>query len=402
MTLFLIRFPGKHTEVSINHVLSTDTSGVAGCLMTTSNRPIAIAGAGLLGRLLAWQLLRGGHAVTLFEAGSLQQPAAAAHTAAGMIAPLSEAVDSEAAIYDMGMASLQLWPQWLQALQRESGENIAYQHNGSLIVAHPQDSAELLQFHSDLQHMLPGRGGFQWLDDRAIGACEPDIGAQFQQGLLLEHEAHIDNRHLLQALLGEIRRLGGDCREHCTVRTSAHAVDTPGGRERFDLVIDCRGVGAKSQWPGLRGIRGEVLCVQTAEVTLQRPVRLMHPRYQLYVVPKPGRHFVIGATQIESEDRGAVTLQSSLELGSALYTINPAFAEARIVEMSANLRPALMDNLPKIEVREGLLLANGLYRHGYLLAPVVVSHLLALIDGGELAFAATLGLAQQGEHCRAG
>jgi glycine oxidase len=148
----------------------------------------------------------------------------------------------------------------------------------------------------------------------------------------------------------------------------------------FDLVIDCRGVGAQAQWQGVRGVRGEILRVQTDEVQLQRPVRLLHPRYQLYVVPKANQEFVIGATQIESEDRSPVSVQSALELNSALYTINPAFAEARIIEMTSNLRPALNDNRPQIQYGEGLICVNGLYRHGYLLAPIVVQHTLALID----------------------
>jgi glycine oxidase len=114
----------------------------------------------------------------------------------------------------------------------------------------------------------------------------------------------------------------------------------------------------------------------------------MHPRYQLYIVPKPDNCFVIGATQIESEDRSPVTLQSSLELGSALYTLSPAFAEARILEQGVNLRPAFMDNMPHVRLQDGLISANGLFRHGYLLAPAVVCHILAHLDNaGATAFA---------------
>jgi glycine oxidase len=144
-------------------------------------------------------------------------------------------------------------------------------------------------------------------------------------------------------------------------------------------VIDCRGIGAKIQQTQLRGVRGETLHVETKEIRLQRPVRLMHPRYQLYIVPKPKNCFIIGATQIESEDRSPITLQSSLELSSALYTLAPAFAEAHIVEMDTNLRPAYRDNLPNVNIHEGLITANGLFRHGYLLAPAVVNNILAHI-----------------------
>src|SRR5690606_3318858 len=166
---------------------------------------------------------------------------------------------------------------------------------------------------------------------------EPDLHDVFQDGLLLEEEGHINNRQLLDVLLTEIRSAGGECIEHCPVSLDAYTITTPTEQRTFDLVIDCRGMGAKSTANQLRGVRGETLHVETREISLQRPVRLMHPRYQLYIVPKPDHRFVIGATQIESEDRSPVTLQSSLELSSALYTVAPAFAEARILELGVNL-----------------------------------------------------------------
>ncbi|MEJ2416141.1 MAG: glycine oxidase ThiO [Exilibacterium sp.] len=352
---------------------------------TSSNHHIAIAGAGLLGRLLAWRLQRFGHRVTLFEAGPLRTPAAAAHTAAGMIAPASEAVACEPSIYRMGIKSLKLWPQWLRQLSIESNapdDSVDFQQNGSLVVAHAQDFNALKQFQQNLHHTLSDSGEpdpYRWVDSESIQTLEPDLAGTFHQGIFLNAEAHIDNRALLQSLLREIERLGADCHEHAEVEVAPYQILRGGAAQRFDLVLDCRGVGAKKQWRELRGVRGEVLRVQTPEVHLNRPVRLMHPRYQLYVVPKRDHCFVIGATQIESEDRRPVTLRSTLELSSALYTINPAFAEANILESGVNLRPGFADNLPRVEQQPGLIRANGLFRHGYLLAPVVVNQVLALI-----------------------
>ena len=358
----------------------------------TPTQTIAIAGAGLLGRLLAWHLLKLGHPIVLFEAGAMDPSPAAARTAAGMISPLTEAVESNRTIYEMGLVSLALWPQWLQQLQDDCGEIVDFKKNGSLIVAHSQDHSELLQFQKNLLHTIGNEGEYIWQNQEDIQALEPDISHHFQQGLLLANEAHIDNRKLLKVLLGEIERLGGDCREFCPVQVHPGKVISDTKTESFDLVLDCRGLGAKHQWQGLRGIRGEVMGVQTKDIRLNRPVRLMHPRYTLYVVPKANHCFVIGATQIESEDRSPVTLQSSLELSSALYTLSPAFAEANIVDMGVNLRPGFMDNQPRITQEDGLIRANGLFRHGFLLAPVLVSHVLALIGGGDLPFAEHLGL----------
>ena len=78
-----------------------------------------------------------------------------------------------------------------------------------------------------------------------------------------------------------------------------------------------------------------------------------------------------------------------LELCSALYTLNPAFAEARILELDANLRPAYWHNLPLIETEQAeatpgehqrILRINGLYRHGYLVAPPLVEEALSKLD----------------------
>jgi glycine oxidase len=350
-------------------------------LNLASHSSVAIAGGGLLGRLLAWQLLESGHAVSLYDAGSLGDSPSAAQTAAGMISPISEAIDTESLMYDLGVASLAQWPQWLAQLAKNVSP-VPYAHNGSLIVAHNRDQSLLQQYVHDMQRQVPEAAWGKRLDKQDVLSIEPDVGEHFQQGLFLSEEAHIDNRKLLSVLLQRIQQLGGTCVEHTAVNVEPNALTTINEEQRtpFDLVIDCRGVGAQRQWQGVRGVRGEVLRVQTDEVQLQRPVRLLHPRYQLYVVPKANQEFVIGATQIESEDRSPVSVQSALELNSALYTINPAFSEARIIEMTSNLRPALNDNRPQIQYEDGLIRVNGLYRHGYLLAPIVVQHALALID----------------------
>lgn len=342
---------------------------------------IAIAGAGLLGRLLAWHLLRAGCKVSLFEAGSFTLDTthinrAAAFTAAGMIAPLSEAVVSDAGVYRMGQYALHKWPEWLTHLK--TIEPLFYQR-GSLVIAHAQDMSELDQFERELQFVIPECKTYQRINQQQIHELEPDINPHFQQGLFLAEEGHLNNRELLKALGDEIIRLGVKLFENTEVDVAAHAIIASNQSVEFDLVIDCRGTGAKKQQPQLRGVRGETLHVETKEIRLQRPVRLMHPRYQLYIVPKPNHRFIIGATQIESEDRSPITLQSTLELSSALYTLSPAFAEARIIEMETNLRPAYMDNLPRVGIQEGLITANGLFRHGYLLAPAVVENVLAHI-----------------------
>jgi glycine oxidase len=189
--------------------------------------------------------------------------------------------------------------------------------------------------------------------------------------LFLPREGQLDNRQLLTALLEALQQL--DVKLHWHTACEPDDLADHG----FDWVIDCRGLGAKSSWSNthnpLRGVRGEVIRVHAPEVKLQRPTRLIHPRYPIYIAPKENDLYVIGATEIESEDLSPVSVRSSMELLSAAYSVHSGFAEARILESATQCRPTLKNNLPEICVpRAGIMQINGLYRHGYLIAPAVM------------------------------
>jgi len=129
------------------------------------------------------------------------------------------------------------------------------------------------------------------------------------------------------------------------------------------------------------------------EVSLHRPVRLLHPRYPIYIAPKPNHLYVIGATELESEDDSPMSVRSALELLSAAYSLHPAFGEARVLELNVQRRPTRPDHLPAVRVDEQarVVRLNGLYRHGFLIAPAVVEAacevVRALADGDPAAHA---------------
>lgn len=344
---------------------------------------IGIAGAGLMGRLLAWQLLRRGHRVTLFDRDAIDGHASAARVAAAMIAPFSEVVSGEREVFGWGVLSLARWPQLLDELKVDSGVDVYFQKRGSVVVAHAPDRSNLVHFQQLLQHAVPGHlTQVHALDRARLAELEPELAPQFDGGLFLEEEGTLDNRELLSALALAIQKLGGEWQAPVAVSSVDAGVVRCGADEfHCDLAIDARGFGAKPQLPTLRGVRGEVLWVYAPEVNLSRPVRLMHPRYQLYIAPKRDHVYVIGATQIESESLAPITVRSSLELQSALYSVHTGFAEAQVLDAFANCRPAFLDNLPRIEKGNGLLRVNGLYRHGYLLSPYVLDLSLQCLDG---------------------
>jgi len=346
---------------------------------------LAIAGAGLAGRLLAWRMLHAGFEVSLFDQDTSDGHASSGWIAAAMLAPCSEAVTSEELIFHLGCASMERWPSWLAQLRRDSGQAIFFQIRGSIVVAHHQDQSELQRFHSHLQALdfIP-QAQVRHLDHQGLKQLEPQLAEHFQQGLLLANEGYLSNRELYPALHQAILRLGGKWHE----RTPVEAVQpglivADGQRHHCDVSADCRGLGSGSS--GLRAVRGEVLRVLAPEVRLSRPVRLMHPRYRLYISPRPGGRYIIGATEIESDSLEPMSLRSALELLSGLYSLHSGFAEARLEECAAGLRPAFWDNLPRLELEDGRLSLNGLYRHGYLIGPATVEAATQLLCGQALA-----------------
>lgn len=332
---------------------------------------IGIAGGGLVGSLLAWRLLRTGrYDLSIYETRLHDDRHCASYIAAAMLAPYSEAALGDAQILDLGENSVQHWRQWLLELAQDSGIRVEMNARGSIVTAHPSDECDLDQFgaylkakastHTDAWHIL---------DRDALVTLESEL-THFNRAIYLSKEASLDNRALLHALHLAIKALGGKwCWGSQIDSVSAHSLRMHNETLDFDWVCDCRGIGAIDECRGLRAVRGEIIRVRAPEVHLSRPIRLLHPRYTLYAVPHPQNIYAIGATEIETDNDGPMTVRSSLELLSALITIHPAFAEAELLESAAALRPAYSNQLPCQVLEPGLLRLNGFYRHGYLLAP---------------------------------
>lgn len=336
-----------------------------------------VLGAGLMGRLLACTLARIGHRVQVHEALGPDGQGSAARVAAAMLAPLAESAITEMPVVRMGHHSLTRWPQLIATLP----EPVFFQQNGTLVLWHRQDAAEAKRFEDLLlrtQDQCPQLPATQRLDAQGLQSCEPGLAQRFNQALYLPGEGQLDNRQLLAALLQGMHQQGVEVRWNSPCSPDDFQ---PGQAVQPDWVFDCRGLGAREHWSQLRGVRGEVLRLHAPEVTLQRPTRLIHPRYPIYIAPKENSVFVVGATEIETEDLSAVSVRSTLELLSAAYTVHSGFAEARILEASTQARPTLVDNLPTIRFwGERCLQINGLYRHGFLISPALLDVVLEWIE----------------------
>ena len=304
---------------------------------------ILVKGAGVAGLTVAWQLYRHGFDVTIHErAEKIGQGASG--FAGGMLAPWCERESAEEPVLTLGRLAADWWEAALPG---------HVQRRGTLVVASGRDTGELERF--------AGRtSGWEWLDEQAIAALEPDLAGRFRKALFFRQEAHLDPRKALSALTAGLE----ESRMRFLFGPGSHAT-------RYDRIVDCTGAAKIGRLANLRGVRGEMLRLETGDVTLSRPVRLLHPRHPIYIVPRERNRFMVGATMIESDDAGPITARSLMELLNAAYGLHPAFGEARLIDTGAGIRPAYPDNLPRVTEDGDTLHVNGLYRHGFLLAPAM-------------------------------
>jgi len=352
--------------------------------MATTPRTIAIAGAGVLGRLLAWTLARAGHRVQVVDPAPGPEPrhdgqGAAGFTAAGMLSPLAESENAGPEIGALGWRALARWQDIASAIAEAGGEPSLVRRAGSLLLAHPGDRGAARRVLARLgEGAAHGQPTPRVLSAAELAALEPALAPN-----LLAWSLDGEGQLLPPSMMSALCRGAPQVQWHWGRRAlrvePGRLVLDNGQVLDADWAIDARGLGAKDALP-LRGVRGEVLWLHAPGVQLTRPLRLLHPRHRVYLVPRPGDVIVVGATEVESEDRSPVSLASAVELLTAAHSVIPALAEARIVHLETNLRPALPDHRPLVRHEPGLLRINGLFRHGWLLAPALVDDALSQLE----------------------
>jgi glycine oxidase len=308
---------------------------------------VTVIGAGVAGLTCAVELADRGVDVEVLERSASLGERACSWQAGGMLAPWCERESAEPLVARLGEDAIGWWGEKFPGTTR----------NGTLVLAHGRDIAELNEFAARTQE-------FERVGRERIVELEPDLAERFSQALYFPTEAHLDPRAALAALVARL---------HARVRFGVDV--TPNLiRERQaagHTVVNCTGLAARAEHADLRGVKGEMALVRVREVSLSRPVRVLHARLPIYVVPRADGLFMVGATMLESDDVGRVSVRSVLELLTAVYALNPMFGEAEVVELGAGVRPAFLDNLPRIRWRDGVLHVNGFFRHGFLLAPAL-------------------------------
>ena len=310
---------------------------------------VTVLGAGVAGLCVATELTRRGIPVALHDPNGPPSEHGCSWWAGGMLAPFCEAESAEEPVLRLGQSAADWW----------EACGVEVTRKGSLVVALGRDLKELDRFARRTER-------HQLLNAAGLEALEPDLGGRYARCLSFPDEAHLSPRDALAVLTQDLSDKG--------VAIRRDAPSNPG------LTVDCRGLAARDALADLRGVKGEMLVICCPDISLSRPVRLLHPRIPLYIVPRGDGVYMLGATVIEATERTRITARSMLEMLSAAYALHPAFGEAEVLEIGVDARPAFPDNLPRIRRHGATIYANGLFRHGFLLGPALASQVADLVE----------------------
>lgn len=321
---------------------------------------IAILGAGLSGRLLAMRLVDLGASISLFDPDFSGQQSCG-YQAAGMIAPISELTRGEPLLAILGVLSLKMWPFYSKKLK----DSINLNRSGTLWLAHAREKNALMH------HLLPLKSQieFQWRikdDLQKVVSCK----LQCAGGINIEHEVYVNPRHFFRSSLEYLK-------EQCQLIPRKISLNDR-CLDQFDWIIDTRGLGALDSFKTLRGIRGELLRLKFY-TDLKCMIRFFTQHGIYYLVPHGHEEYVLGGTEIETDASDPVTVDHYLDLLATVTHFLPDFRQAQLLSYQIGMRPVLPSGLPFLKMAKNRLSINGLYRHGFLLAPFFVEWVAFLV-----------------------
>lgn len=356
-------------------------------MATRQTADVLVIGGGIIGLASAYEHLRRGRSVLLVERTRLG--AGATHVAAGMLAGAAEAEPTQQALVRLAVNSLARYPEFVGAVESDSGLQCGYDTTGTLLVALDQDHLEHLKHGAD-EHRRLGLHCEQ-LEAEEIRRREPRLSPRVVGGFAADEDRQVDPRALARAVTAAIVARGG------TLVWPAEVVALEPG-ERWRAVVEVPGdrmeisaarvIVAAGAWTRdaaeaceklpLRPVKGQVLRLR-GERLLQHVIRTP----DVYLLPRAGGELVIGASSEEQGFDGRATAGPVMDLLYNAWRALPGTYELELDEVCVGFRPALRDHLPAIGAteQEGLYVATGHYRNGILLAPATAVLLADLMDG---------------------
>ncbi len=354
---------------------------------------VAMVGGGMIGAAVAWELARAGQRVVLLDR---QQPGMeASWAAAGMLAPGAETPDS-VPVAPLGRASLALYPEFVAAIEADSGMRVRYEPGDGLQVFFGEEAEHEAEAFIRLHRELGMRGEIIPLDQAR--QIEPALSAQARAVVLAKNEARVDTRALMAAVLAAAEKRGAELRTGCAVQGvriedgRVHGVKTEAEEISAGCVVVAAGcwsggLAEMSRYAPTSPVRGQMVALRSEGVQIRHVVRSHHG----YIVPRADGRLICGSTAENAGFEKRVTPEGQQKILDAVVELVPALADATVVETWSGLRPDTPDHRPSLGPTdvEGLYMATGHYRNGVLLAPITARLMREwIVEGQTISFVA--------------
>jgi glycine oxidase len=342
---------------------------------------ILVVGAGLIGLGIARHLAGRGLNVKVVDAG--EDRAAASRVAGGMLSPAAEAEFGEDALLNFQQRSLDLYPDFIERLEEETGLDIGFHRVGSLLVARDRDDAEALDRFADYQKRVGLE--VERLSRQELLNLQPGL-KEAVGAIYCPNDAQVDNTRLLHALKQSFEHRGGTIIEGIDVdeieqqRGKCTGVLTEGGESfRAEYTFICAGAysgfieGIPELNPSIvRPVKGEIIRAKPTRQAM--PLEHVIRTPDAYLVPHPSGAVKFGAS---SEERG---FDDHIRLGSIRNILKrsrevfPGVDHYRLDSIEVGYRPTSRDGNPLVgpSKLDGLSIATGHGRNGVLLTPATV------------------------------
>jgi glycine oxidase len=335
---------------------------------------VAIAGGGLIGGAIAFELARAGLQVALFDR---QQPGeGSSWAAAGILSPAPENAGMISTV-PLGRTSLQLYPEFVANVEEISGQSVGYRARGTLEALFSTDAQEKLSTIIALHHGLGLKAEPVSADDAR--EMEPALSPELEAAVFRPDEACVDNRALTKAVLTAAERsgvktfAGSDVQSIAKngARCAGFVVDGEKVESRWTVIAAgcCSAeIEGAAHYAPVRPAKGQMIALRAEGLSIERVLWSDH----VYLVPRNDGRILAGATVEYVGFEKKVTVGGVQKIITAALQLAPALADAQIEETWAGLRPDAPDHLPIIGPTDldGLLIATGHFRSGILLAPI--------------------------------
>ncbi|MBD1860408.1 glycine oxidase ThiO [Trichocoleus desertorum] len=339
---------------------------------TTSD--VLIIGGGIVGLAIAIELKLRGATVTILSRDFKQ---AAAHAAAGMLAPQAEGIPL-GPMLELCLRSRQLYPNWIRKLEELTGASTGYWPCGILAPVYAAE-AERTDLREAAAIARASGTEAQWLDQAVIHQYQAGLGSDVMGGWWFPEDAQVDNRALTQTLWIAAQTLGVSIQDGVSVQAIQQqqrqvvSVQTSVGDWQAKHYVLATGAWSNELLPiPVQPRKGQMLAVQSPDSAAGLPLRRVLFGSDLYIVPRQDGRIIIGATSEEVGFTPNNTPAGVQELLARAIRLYPALQDFALQELWWGFRPATPDELPILGASActNLLLATGHYRNGILLAPI--------------------------------